>query len=98
MSLLFFLITGCASAKYQKEVAVPMLIQENRQLEDELFFTKEQLDHCGYENQQLRQQFADLQSKSEPLGSVSSNSGKTSSVSVEKNQAQGSLPVWSPRR
>jgi|GEM_PF-3916002 len=105
------LVSGCASAKYQKEVVQPMMIQENRQLEDELFFTREQLKRSRFENQQLRKQIADLQSATPSQVTKSSkktmqessvrnhpNAGTNVGVNANSPTPTAGIPVWAPQR
>ena len=99
MVLTLLMVSGCMTArdaKYQKEVAMPMLIQENRQLEDELFYLREQLSRCCYDNQQLRDQVTTLQAKAEANPSAASS--RSRAPNAKKENSTAGVPDWSPTR
>lgn len=93
------MVSGCATARaarYQKEVAMPMLIQENRQLEDELFYLREQLSRCCFDNQQLQQQVTTLQAKVDAISPSTSSRSRSQNTRQERSTA--TVPAWSPTR
>ena len=99
MVLTLLTVSGCMTArdaKYQKEVAMPMLIQENRQLEDELFYLREQLSRCCYDNQQLRDQVTTLQAKAD--ANPSSSSSRSRAPNAKQENSTAGVPHWSPTR